>query len=295
MVSKVEIYYFSGTGNSLHLARELQKRIPETILIPMVSLLNEEVIETKGEKVGFVFPVYLSSTPDPVRRFLKKIDLKSAQYIFAVTTSSGYPGKVNIYLEKLLKKKGKSIDSYFTLKMMGNSPKGVMPSFMIVQDWASRITGEAISALEGEVQNKLDIIDKVIINQEKNTGKDSPNPPNFFRKYVDRLLQLPVEWASEYTHPKINFYTDSKCTGCGLCEKVCLSRKIKMNQGKPLWQKDIKCYYCYACFNFCPEQSILVKNYTYKDGRYCHPGITAKDIAEQKRFSSKNDESSNNP
>jgi len=183
-----------------------------------------------------------------------------------------------------LKKRGKNIDSYFTLKMMGNTPKGVMPSFMIAQDWASRITKETISALEYEVQNTLDTIHKVIINKEKNIGKDNPNPPNFFMKYVDRLLQLPVEWASEHTNPKINFYADSKCTECNLCEKVCLSKKIKMVNGKPLWQKDIRCYYCYACFNFCPEQSILVKNYTHKDGRYCHPNITAKDIAEQKRF-----------
>jgi len=279
-----EIYYFSGTGNSLHVARELQKRIPETRLIPMVSLLNDDVIEAKGETIGFVFPIHLSSTPDPVRRFLKKIDLKTTQYIFAVTTNCGYPGKVNIYLEKLLKKRGKSIDAYFTLKMMGNSPKGLMPSFMIAQDWASRITKETISALEYAVQNKFDTIHKVILNKEKNTGKDDPNPPNFFMKYADRLLHLPVEWASEYTNPKINFYADSTCTGCSLCEKVCLSKKIKMNNGKPLWQKDVKCYYCYACFNFCPEQSILVKNYTHKDGRYYHPDITAKDIAEQKRF-----------
>jgi len=279
-----EIYYFSGTGNSLHVARELQKRIPETRLIPMVSLLNDDVIEAKGETIGFVFPIHLSSTPDPVRRFLKKIDLKTTQYIFAVTTNCGYPGKVNIYLEKLLKKRGKSIDAYFTLKMMGNSPKGFMPSFMIAQDWASRITKETISALEYAVQNKFDTIHKVILNKEKNIGKDNPNPPNFFMKYADRLLHLPVEWASEYTNPKINFYADSNCTGCNLCEKVCLSKKIKMDNGKPLWQKDIKCYYCYACFNFCPEQSILIKNYTHKDGRYCHPNITAKDIAEQKRF-----------
>ena len=279
-----EIYYFSGTGNSLHVARELQKRMPETKLIPMVSLLNEDVIETKGETIGFVFPIYVSSLPVPVRRFLKKIDLKPTQYIFAITTNCGYPGKVNIHLEKLLKKRGKSIDFYFTLKMMGNSPKGVMPSFMIAQDWASRITKETISALDYEVQNKLDIIHKVIISKGKNIGKDNPNPSNFFMKYIDRALQLPVEWASEYTHPKNNFYTDSTCTGCNLCGKVCLSGKIKMNNGKPLWQKDIKCYYCYACFNFCPEQSILVKNYTHKDGRYYHPNVTAKDIAEQKRF-----------
>ena len=104
-MSKVEIYYFSGTGNSLHVARELQRRMPETKLIPMISLLDEDVIKTKGEKIGFVFPIYLSSIPDPVRRFLKKMDLKPTQYIFALTTNCGYPGKVNIHLEKLLKKR----------------------------------------------------------------------------------------------------------------------------------------------------------------------------------------------
>ena len=52
-----------------------------------------------------------------------------------------------------------------------------MPSFMIVQDWASRITKESISALEYEVQNELDTIHKVIKNKEKNTGKNNPNSP----------------------------------------------------------------------------------------------------------------------
>lgn len=49
IMNKVEIYYFSGTGNSLHVAKELQKRIPETNLIPMVSLINKDVVETNGE------------------------------------------------------------------------------------------------------------------------------------------------------------------------------------------------------------------------------------------------------
>jgi len=41
----VEIYYFSGTGNSLYVGKELQKRIPEAHLIPIVSLLNKDIIE----------------------------------------------------------------------------------------------------------------------------------------------------------------------------------------------------------------------------------------------------------
>jgi flavodoxin len=48
-MGNLEIYYFSGTGNSLYVAKELQKRIPESNLIPIVSLLKRHVIETNGD------------------------------------------------------------------------------------------------------------------------------------------------------------------------------------------------------------------------------------------------------
>ncbi len=271
-MNKVEIYYFSGTGNSLHIAKELEKRMSETKLIPILDLLNKDNIEINAEIVGFVFPIYLSTTPHPVREFFKKIKFKSTEYVFCVTTNCGYPGKANIYINKLLEKRGKSLDSYFTIRMMGNSPKGVQPSFMIDQDWASNITNDNIEILEVEAQNELDNIQKVILNKEKNIEISNKYP----------LQQRFADWASEHTNPKINYYTDSSCTGCSICKKVCLSKKIKIENGKPKWQENIKCYYCYACFNYCPEQSILVKNYTKKDGRYYHPNITVTDIAQQK-------------
>jgi len=281
-MSKLEIYYFSGTGNSLHIAQEIQKRIPDTTLIPLLSLLNKEAIELKADMLGLVFPIYLSSTPIPVREFIKKIHIKPGQYLFAVTTNCGYPGKLEYYLERLLARRGKKLNFYYTLKMVSNSPKGLQPSFMIAQNWASTITAKNISALEENVQKELDRIVKAIINKEKNTGKDNPKSKNALAQAINKYLQLPLQWYIEGMNAKIGFYTDSTCTGCGLCENVCPSKKIKMNNGKPLWQDKVRCYYCYACFNFCPEQSILVKNYTHKDGRYTYPGIIAKDIAEQK-------------
>jgi Pyruvate/2-oxoacid:ferredoxin oxidoreductase delta subunit len=44
-------------------------------------------------------------------------------------------------------------------------------------------------------------------------------------------------------------------------------------------------FFCYACFNFCPRQAILVKGYNLKTGCYNHPGIRAEDIAGQKEKS----------
>lgn len=55
-----------------------------------------------------------------------------------------------------------------------------------------------------------------------------------------------------------------------------------MTDGRPEWQEGVPCYHCYACFAFCPVQSVLVRRiYDKKDGRYSHPEISADDIAEQ--------------
>lgn len=77
-----EIYYFSGTGNSLYVARELQKLIPEAELIPIAGVLKSDNIQTKGDNVGFVFPCHGLTIPIPVRKFLKKVNVRSSDYFF---------------------------------------------------------------------------------------------------------------------------------------------------------------------------------------------------------------------
>jgi Pyruvate/2-oxoacid:ferredoxin oxidoreductase delta subunit len=61
-----------------------------------------------------------------------------------------------------------------------------------------------------------------------------------------------------------------------------------MIDGQPLWQEEVPCLGCFACLNYCPEESIQVeskwylRSHTTTNGRYHHPAITASDIAEQK-------------
>jgi heterodisulfide reductase subunit A-like polyferredoxin len=88
------------------------------------------------------------------------------------------------------------------------------------------------------------------------------------------------------------FYADSGCTGCGVCERVCPSRKIRLNEKRPAWQPSVLCYMCFACLNFCPAHSVQirsipgVKSRSTENGRYPHPYATIKDIAAQKEFQS---------
>lgn len=269
-----EIYYFSGTGNSLYVARKLQKGIRGTKLIPIVSLLNEENIETCSDTVGFVFPIHLAMAPRPVIEFLWKINLSSADYVFAAATRIGTRHRAFKDLDKILKKKGKSLDTFFNLNMASNDPK--FKGFKAA-------TEEEILDIELEVQNKIVQIHNLVINKETVQQKDTEftvSIPAFpvlspFLPFLNKMFDY-------------DFYVDSKCKGCRICEKVCLSGKIKMIDAKPVWQKDVKCFFCYACLNYCPEKAVQIKSsrffkvYTEENERYSHPYANADDIAGQK-------------
>jgi hypothetical protein len=59
----IEIYYFSGTGNSLHVSQELSKRLPNSSLIPIVWSLENKPIESQADIVGIIFPIRAFTLP----------------------------------------------------------------------------------------------------------------------------------------------------------------------------------------------------------------------------------------
>ena len=179
-----EIYYFSGTGNSLFVARELQKRIPDSKLIPIISLLHKDVIQTAGKSIGIVFPVHAITIPIAVRKFLRKTDLRSAEYIFAVATRGGSIFRGFKLIDKLLKKKNKHLDSYFILNMYMSDPRG--------KQYKSPTEAE-ISKLESIVQERLDSIQRIIENKEISREKDSEYFIDFpYNRLYNYLLETSV-------------------------------------------------------------------------------------------------------
>jgi formate hydrogenlyase subunit 6/NADH:ubiquinone oxidoreductase subunit I/flavodoxin len=272
----VEIFYFSGTGNSLHVARELKQRLPNAKLIPMVRYLDDKDIKTSAEKVGFVFPLYFMTVPAPVRRFIERLDVCSAKYTFSVVTRIGTVNVAHRSIERILNKKGRRLNALFSINMANNSPTGLKPT-KGDRNWVKKTSGDKVSQLETGVQAQLDIMEKVIGTRTNYPIKRWPNP---FIYILERVMYL----ATRSINTQIDFYSDETCNGCGVCQAVCPSEKVRIEGKRPKWEEFVKCYYCYACFNFCPTQSILVRNkYTLKEGRYYHPSITAQDITRQKK------------
>ncbi|MBN1439450.1 MAG: hypothetical protein JW929_08580 [Anaerolineales bacterium] len=110
-------------------------------------------------------------------------------------------------------------------------------------------------------------------------------------KLFDRLLPKSLNCAAhDYMYQRlVRFYSDPECTGCGICEPVCLSGKIHLVEKRPVWKKDVRCYACFACINYCPRRAIQVesrfpiRSKTRENDRYHHPSVTYRDIAAQRQ------------
>ncbi len=77
------------------------------------------------------------------------------------------------------------------------------------------------------------------------------------------------------------FWVDEKCNSCGVCEKTCPVRNIKMTDGKPVWLHH--CEQCVACRQWCPQEAIQVGKKTAARKRYHQPDIQVQDIMNQQK------------
>jgi len=312
------LYTFSGTGNSLAVARYIAASFPDARIVPVLAAVNDPLHRAPRGVIGIIAPVHMNGVPKPVRRFLETVDLSETDYLFAIVTHGGIPGNVGGAINRILIRRslpsvvppGESdpdlpppalhsaesplpvgdsvrtnvprlLDEFFSVEMINNTPKGVAPRFLMRMDWATTITADLVDTMVARVTSELDEIIPSIA--ARTTG--------FAEKYrSDRhtrgTLGARLLWRlSDGSNPKLPFFLDTDaCTRCGICSDVCPSRRIVFEPERersafPAWPLDRECYYCYGCFNFCPEQAIGVKHYTAKDGRYHYPGITPEDIA----------------
>lgn len=77
------ILYFTGTGNSLYIARQLADENTELLSIPQ--LMKADKFDIEADEIGIVYPIYGHMPPNMVRRFIGRANLK-ADYKFAVLT-----------------------------------------------------------------------------------------------------------------------------------------------------------------------------------------------------------------
>jgi ferredoxin len=300
-----QIYYFTGTGNSLFIARQIAENI-DGKLISIASVVKREHITTDAQIIGLVFPVYYASNlssgiPLIVERFLYKLEGLGSKYIFAVCTHSGMPGTTLEKVSKICKSRGGELAGGFTVLTYNDAPTlGEKLKKIILRNESKTHKKVKIQKRHAKIlelwNEKLSYISNYIANKEKGELETRKKITNLVFVPILYLLIKPVfkkryQKLSNASHLPFkemirladrSFYVEENCSGCGICVRICPVNNIKLINGKPVWQNH--CENCFACFAWCPNESINGAIVSYAE-HYHHSTVKVTDMIDQvKKF-----------
>jgi ferredoxin/flavodoxin len=278
----IQLFYFSGTGNSLYVAKELKRILPEITITPIIRLLRSDNLLITSDYVGFIFPIQGFTLAYTVKEFIQKAQFDGCKYFFSIATKGGSPDRAMQDVSALLRIKNKVLNAHFSITMFTNdcmfkcpySHKSFVP------------TEKMIHEMQNKIENKVKLIADVI-KRSKNHLYGDEDYVYDVNPFIINVSLLFLRLAGKHNLKKA-FYVDDKCTSCGACVKACPSNRIKIVDSQPFWNDDIYCHRCYACLNYCPPHAIQVTKKWYKPSftteqdRYSHPFATLNEIIEQK-------------
>jgi len=253
------LYYYTGTGNSLWVARCLADQIGETGVFPMTSR-PPDTDQILADRIGLIFPVYMWGVPAPVLRFCQAFQPQPDSYLFAVAVNAGQVANTLVQLRRVLARRHLKLASGFTIK----TPSNYIP-------WGGPGPAEKQQQLFAEARNKMDQITTCVRSQTVTPVEKGP--------LWHRLLFSGIIYKLAFNQvPKMDsrFAFDEKCNHCGICARVCPAGNITMVADQPVWNH--RCEQCFACLQWCPREAIQCGPKTAGYERYHHPEIRLQDI-----------------
>jgi len=249
------IFYFTGTGNSLYVARNLGDGDVRSIPQELAHADRSYAANT----IGIVSPVYYHELPRPVKEFIRTSTF-SCDYFFIVGTYGNRHGGFAELTRRFLEECGKQADYINTVIMVDNA----LPGYDIAEQLRidpDKHVNEHIAAVKDDIAQRRAFIQPVT---------DADLAHHF--AYVERGIIAPTDEDPLYA------VTDA-CVSCGTCEDVCPTGCITLSDGHPTWDY-AKCAICMACIHACPATAIRFATLPEKNPgvHYRNPHVSLADI-----------------
>jgi ferredoxin len=239
------IYYFSGTGNSEWVAKQLASGTGD-IAVNMADLLRSghtDISVDAGQNIGIVFPIYAWRAPELVVQFVKAIKIAQDVYRYAVCTCGDEAGL--------------AMERFSTIFPVESAWSIIMPNnYIRLFNLDSK---DVVRNKIEKAKERLPLICNAIRTKQK-TWDVHEGPLSYFKTHVVNPL-----FNMAYLNAK-GFNAESHCTACGLCVKKCPLGNITLKGDRPAWGNH--CTQCMACIQHCPVQAIQQGNATKTKGRY---------------------------
>ncbi len=249
----MKILYFTGTGNSYLVAKDLGNRINTK----EISRINRNYLNRTNniseEKLIVVSPLYYGGLPRIVLEFFQTTDFTDVKEIIVVITRGDSSGIVDKQIKSF--NKDKLIGLYYITMpsnyvILYNIPK-YDKSLMILDKYKKELVKIADRIQSGNhlIQRDVDIY-----------------------RIMGRVFQAFFHKKLKTTDKK--FIANDLCNSCEVCSKVCTNNNIEMSKGKPSWKGH--CEECMACIHLCPQKAVQYGKKTIKRRRYINPEVPLK-------------------
>lgn len=231
------IFYFTGTGNSLYIAKRIAEITDDTLVSMNDKLKKNDTQPIHVEnRLVFVVPTYGWRIPRVVEQWIRSTQFIGARQVWFVMDCGSEIGNAAKYIRQLCEEKG------FTY--MGTAqvimPENYIAMFNAPGDVEARQIIEKAGSVIDAAAHKIA------------SGEAFPAPRNHL---YDRLMSGAVNPIFYRLIVKADaFRADSKCVGCGKCVELCPLNNITLKDRKPVWGKS--CTHCMACICHCPVEAI---------------------------------------
>lgn len=248
------ILYFSGTGNSLAISRQLAEKLGEQVMS-----LNRAVTQdlSHERRVGLVFPCYWFNAPRAVTELVPRLRLSEEAYVFIVIPCGAQAGNAIWTVRRMLAAKGIDVAYSHKIRVPDNSAVGFgrNPNDQVwkFDRYAGRLERIAADIAAG-------------VRRCHYAWWGVAGALCALHAVQRRTLHMLT--------PAVNV---DKCIACGICKDVCPQDNITFTDSKAHCGND--CTQCLACVHFCPQQAVeLNRKPTLKDNQYHHPKVKVGDM-----------------
>lgn len=248
------IFYFSGTGNSMYVARQIEEN---PVSIPQI--IQNENQEYAADSIGIVAPIYGHELPQMVKDFMKKANFKTDYFYMILTYGNRHGGAAEL-AEQFCEECGIKPQYINVIVMVDNW----LPSFdMNEQKTIDKHIEENLKKILADISARKNMISEV-------TESDRAA----HREFLERMSHMPED---AWQHLIL---VSEKCIGCGICEKICPSGSMKVENKKAMHIPG-NCQTCLACAHACPQKAIgLTIPEVNPNARYRNEHITQQDLIE---------------
>ena len=246
------LFYFTATGNSLYATRAIE---PDPISIPQI--WHSAQRDFTADAIGIVAPVYGHELPPMVQQFIRQSTFHTDYFYLVLTYGNRHGGAAEL-AEQLCRACGIA-PSYINVLLM-------------VDNWLPAFDMEEERKKDKQVDAHLAQIAADIADRRRFIAPVSEEDRAAHQSFLAYQSQAP---ADAWQHL---IRMGEQCTGCGICQQVCPSGSIRLEQGRAVHHPG-NCQACLACVHHCPVRAIgLSLPEKNPNARYRNEHIALSDI-----------------